>query len=73
MPHAAKILFLCTFAVHLAPLVAQCRATVDGRVVDEHNLPVSDAEVFVVEDAKSQVHGTLNPLRLIRTAAFMRP
>jgi hypothetical protein len=72
MPHAVKILFICTFAVYLAPiwLVAQCRTTVDGQVVDEYNLPVSDPEVFVVQDAKSQGTRYFGPFEADSNGSF---
>jgi hypothetical protein len=72
MPQAVKIMFLCTFAVYLLPiwLVAQCRASVDGQIVDEHKLPLSGAEVYVVEDAKSQGARYLGPFEANANGTF---
>jgi hypothetical protein len=43
---------------------------VDGRVVDQHKVPVSDPDVFVVEDAKSQGTRYLGPFEADSNGRF---
>jgi hypothetical protein len=51
METAAKATLICVFGVFVAAnwSFGQCRANVSGKVVDETNLPVAGADVYLIE------------------------